>query len=116
MMESNLAGWNSTLRPSFWRDGVEQVDVDALDGLAVAGEELVRARSVGVGADGERALVLDRLRHHRGGGLVDPGFTVVFLVPLLSSELDPHPTRASAATTAVAVTNGARVATCDVPP
>ena len=58
MIESKLAVSNFAFRPELWRDQREQVDVDAVDGLAVGVEELVR-RVGGVAADGDRAVGLD---------------------------------------------------------
>src|SRR5215213_9571178 len=58
------------LEAELGRDGVEQVDVEADDRLAVGVQELVR-RIGRVGPDQELAVGLDRVRHLRGECLVD---------------------------------------------
>ena len=56
MIVPKSAGTNSALTPNFGH-GVEQVDIQALDRLAVAGQELV-GRVSGVGADLDYTAVL----------------------------------------------------------
>src|SRR5512132_3818640 len=58
------------LEAELGRDGVEQVDVEADDRLAVGVQELVR-RVAGVGPDEDLAVRLDRVRHLGGPRLVD---------------------------------------------
>ena len=60
MMLPKSAGCHSVLTPNLAATCIEEIDVDALDGLAVAGQELVGG--VGwVGADLDHARALDAL-------------------------------------------------------